>query len=82
MKKSSDIVYGSRILVRKLKEKVNPLDPPRYNNRVEIVGLGVDLISNHLKVGQKLLVMSEAGYDLEDETYITENHILKILGEA
>lgn len=77
-----DVVYGTRILVKKLKEKVNPLDPPKYNNKVEIIGLGVDLKTEHLKLGQKLLLMDGAGYDTEDETYITENQILKILGEA
>lgn len=79
---NKDIVYGTRILVKKLKETVNPLDPPKYNNKVEIIGLGIDLKSEHLKIGQRLLLMEGAGHDAEDETYITENQILKILGEA
>lgn len=72
-------VYGSRIKVEKILEKINPLDPPQYNNKVKILSLGIDLKAPNLKEGDNLLIMSEAGYEIDDKMYITENHIIEIL---
>jgi len=72
-------VYGSRIKVEKILEKINPLEPPQYNNKVKIISLGIDLKAEHLEVGQELLIMSEAGYEIDNRMYITENHIIEII---
>ena len=73
-------VYGSRIKVKKIIENKSPLKPDgEYKNKVEIVDLGLDIKSEHLKVGQQLLLTEGAGYDVGEFTYIVESHIIEIL---
>lgn len=71
-------VYGTRIKVKKIFEKKNPLEPEVFKDKVEIVDIGIALDAPHLKVGQILLLTPDAGMDFNGFTYIVEQHILEI----